>query len=331
MCPKRQENSEIICNFVPMKFEKPPLTYSEQIALLKKRGVIVEDEDKAAYQLANVSYYRLSAYMFPFKKNVGGHIIDEFRYGTTWKDIYRLYVFDRKLRLLIFDAIEKIEVAIRTQMVYILSHRYGAHWQDNESIYKPKRTIRLNDGTTKEVDVYGDIQRHIKEQLHNNQAEQFIEHYRNTYTDPENPPSWMCVEVMYFNQLSRIYSNLAERKDRVAIAQAFALPPDDFTSWLHTMNYVRNICAHHARLWNRDLKIVPSVLKFSKTKIWISNPDNVQRSKVYYFLCMINYMLQTVNVNSSFTKQLKDLLIEYKPKLSAMGFPENWSEEKMWQ
>ena len=100
-----------------MKFEKLPLTYKEQIALLKKRGVIVEDEDKAECQLMNVSYYRLSAYMFPFKKNVGGRIIDEFRYGTKWRDIYRLYVFDRKLRLLVFDAIEKIEVAIRTQMV----------------------------------------------------------------------------------------------------------------------------------------------------------------------------------------------------------------------
>ena len=314
-----------------MKYEKPPLTYQAQIELLKSRGVVFADEAKAAYQLANVSYFRLSAYMFPFKKNIGGKIVDEFRYGTTWKDIYDMYVFDRKLRLLVFDAIEKIEVAIRTQMVYILSHRYGSHWQDDEMIYKPKRTIRLNDESEKEIDVYGDIQKHINEHLHNNQAELFIEHYRDTYDDPVNPPSWMCVEVMYFNQLSRIYSNLEKRSDRAEIARSFALPPDDFTSWLHTMNYVRNICAHHARLWNRDLKIVPSMLKFSKTRIWISNPELVQRSKVYYFLCMINYMLQTVNVNSTFTLRLKELLREYKPKISAMGFPEKWEEEKIWQ
>ena len=136
---------------------------------------------------------------------------------------------------------------------------------------------------------------------------------------------------MYFNQLSRIYSNLDKRSDRAEIARSFDLPPDDFTSWLHTMNYVRNICAHHARLWNRDLKIVPSMLKFSKTKIWISNPESVQRSKVYYFLCMINYMLQTVNINSTFTLRFKELIREYGPKISAMGFPEQWDEEKIWQ
>lgn len=314
-----------------MKYEKRPLTFQEQVDLLKNRGVVFTDEAKAAYQLANVSYFRLSAYMYPFKKNVGGRIIDEFRYGTTWKQIYDLYVFDRKLRLLVFDAIEKIEIAIRTQMVYILSHRYGSHWQDNETIYKPKRTIRLNDNSEKEVDIYSDIQRHIYDQLHNNQAEQFIEHYKDKYTDPINPPSWMCVEVMYFNQLSRIYSELKERKDRADIARFFGLPPVIFASWLHTMNYVRNICAHHARLWNRDLKIVPSVLEFSKTKIWISNPNSVQRGKVYYFLCMVNYMLQTVNVNSTFTKQLKQLVAEYQPKISAMGFPEKWQEEKIWK
>ena len=313
-----------------MKYEKPPLTIQEQINLLKSRGVTFADEAKAQYQLENVSYFRLSAYMYPFKKNIGGEIVDEFRYGTTWKDIYDLYAFDRKLRLLVFDALEKIEVAIRTKMVYILSHKYGSHWQDIESIYKPKSIIRLNDGSEKEVYVYGDIQKHIAEQLNNNQAEQFIEHYRDTYSEPTNPPCWMCVEVMYFNQLSRIYSNLDLRADRSEIASLFALPPDILTSWLHTMNYVRNICAHHARLWNKDLKIIPAVLEFSKTKIWISNPKTVQRSKVYYFLCMINYMLQTVNINTSFSKRLKELLEEYKPKISAMGFPEKWKEEKIW-
>lgn len=314
-----------------MKFDKPPLTYQEQISLLKSRGLQFADEAKASYQLSNVSYFRLSAYMFPYKKNMGGTIVDEFRYGTTWKDIYDLYVFDRKLRLLIFDAIEKIEVAIRSQMAYILSHKYGSHWQDESSIYNPPHDVTLRDGTLKHIDVYEEIQRHIHEQLHNNQAELFIEHYRDTYTEPANPPSWMCVEVMYFNQLSRICSNLKERKDIVAIANAFALPPTEFLSWLHTINYVRNICAHHARLWNRDLKVTPAMLKFSKTKEWISNPETVQRSKIYYFLCMVNYLLQTVNPNTSFSLRLKELLREYRPKLSAMGFPDNWEKEKIWE
>lgn len=119
--------------------------------------------------------------------------------------------------------------------------------------------------------------------------------------------------------------------DKVAIAKHFSLPPDEFISWLHTINYVRNICAHHARLWNREIKIVPSVLRFSRDKIWISNPGQAKRSKIYYTLCMINYLLQSVNPNSSFSERLKSLISEYSPKLSAMGFPENWEREEIWK
>ena len=134
----------------------------------------------------------------------------------------------------------------------------------------------------------------------------------------------MCVEVMYFNHLSRICNYLKNRSDVVGIASYFHLPPKTFNSWLHTINYVRNICAHHARLWNRDFNIVPEKLDFSKTLVWISNPETAKRGKLYYFLCMLNYILQTINPGTSLTQRLKDLIAEYHPKISAMGFPENW-------
>lgn len=314
-----------------MKFDKPPLTYREQISLLKSRGLIFEDEPKAELQLANVSYFRLSAYMLPFKKEIDSKIINEFQNGTSWKTIYNLYVFDRKLRLLVFDAIEKIEVALRCQLVSVLSLKYGSHWQDKATILKEPYMLALNNGGKKLVNIYADIQSHLAEQLLSHQAELFIKHYRETYDSPKNPPAWMCVEIMYFNQLSRICSNLRERADRVAIAKHFSLPPDEFISWLHTLNYVRNICAHHARLWNREIKIVPSILKFSKEKIWIKEPRQTKRSKIYYTLCIINYMLQSVNPDSSFSLRLRELIVEYSPETSAMGFPENWESEKIWK
>ena len=98
------------------------------------------------------------------------------------------------------------------------------------------------------------------------------------------------------------------------------------------MNYIRNICAHHARLWNRDMNIVPEKLLFSKSLVWISNPDTAQRSKIYYFFCMLNYLLQTANPTSTFKQRLTELLEEYKhvDSLSAMGFPEHWKDEKIW-
>ena len=314
-------------------FNKPPLTYEKQVELLLSRGLIVTDRKRAERHLANISYYRLSAYMLPYKKKEDGIIIDAFKEGTTWDDIYYLYVFYRKLRLLVFDAIERLEVAIRTQIIYQLSHKYGSHWQDNAHIFNPPREVTLRDGRTITIDVYREIQSHIKEQLHSNRAEVFIQHYHNKYGTPENPPSWMSVEIMYFNHLSKICTGLKNRADINGIASYFALPPKTFCSWLHTMNYVRNICAHHSRLWNRDLNIVPEKLSFSKRLVWISNPDTAKRSKTYYFFCMITYMLQVANPTSQFKSKLKELLEEYKNViiLDSMGFPQGWEEEKMWE
>ena len=314
-------------------FNKPPLTYEKQVELLLSRGLIVTDRKRAERHLANISYYRLSAYMLPYKKKENGIIIDAFKEGTTWDDIYDLYVFDRKLRLLVFDAIERLEVAIRTQIIYQLCHKYGSHWQDNAHIFNPPREVTLRDGRKITIDVYREIQSHIKEQLHSNRAEVFIQHYHSKYDTPENPPSWMSVEIMYFNHLSKICTGLKNRADINGIASYFALPPKTFCSWLHTMNYVRNICAHHSRLWNRYLNIVPEKLSFSKRLVWISNPDTAKRSKNYYFFCMINYMLQVANSTSQFKTKLKELLEEYKNVISldSMGFPKGWEEENMWE
>lgn len=314
-------------------YNKPPLTYTEQVELLISRGLLVSDKKRAERHLSNISYYRLSAYMRTYKQATNGALLDDFTPGTTWDMVYNLYVFDRKLRLLVFDAIERLEVAIRTQIIYQLSHKYGSHWQDDKNIFNSPKTITLRDGSKVVKDVYVDIQRHIKEQLNNNKAEEFIQHYCRKYDSPENPPSWMSVEVMYFNHLSRICTELKNRSDKTEIARYFSLPPDIFCSWLHTINYVRNICAHHARLWNRGLDITPKELKFSRMRVWISKPDTVERRRIYYFLCMLNYLLQTINPTSTFKQRLKALLEEYSEIVStdAMGFPHDWVNEKIWE
>lgn len=317
-------------------FSKPHKTVAEQVALLQSRDLIIDNPQRAIRHLSNISYYRLSAYMLPYKVVENGRYINSFKKGTKWEQIYDLYVFDRKLRLLIFDAVERIEIAIRTQIIYQLSLKYGPHWQDMPEIFEIK-TYERKDGEEVTVDVFKAIQKHIKEQLSNNKAEVFIQHYAAKYSkhpgNPTNPPSWMCLEIMYFNQLSQICNNLKHRSDIVGIAKWFDLPPDQFCSWLHTINYVRNISAHHARLWNRDFNIVPMKLKFSKTKKWVSNPETVQRAKFYYFACMINYLLQTANPTSSFKTRLIALFDEYKHvvNIGYMGFPNNWKEENLWK
>ncbi|MGP1393400.1 MAG: Abi family protein [Candidatus Cryptobacteroides sp.] len=314
-------------------YTKPALTYQQQIDLLKSRNLLIDDEARVKRPLTNVSYYRLSAYMVPFRKAASdGTLTDEFCTGTSWDDVYALYKFDRKLRLLVFDAIERIEIALRTQLIYQLSHKYGSHWQNNAAILKP---ARFNPKTGKTYDVYKDIQHHINEQLTSNQKAQFIKHYLDTYDNPPTPPSWMSVELLYFSELSKICQNLVSRSDRTDISNAFKVKDEKtFCSWLHSINYIRNICAHHARLWNITLDITPSKYYNSSSLIWLSNDeiDKVQSSKLYYLLCVILYLLQTINPRSKFKQHFYDLLDEYKiVNVGYMGFPEGWKEHPLWE
>ena len=288
------------------KYTKPALDFQAQIELLKSRGLRIDDEKRAIRHLSNVSYYRLSAYMLPFKElDAQGEPTDTFIPGTSWDDIYNLYKFDRKLRLLVFDAIERIEIALRTQVIYQLSHKYGSHCQNTPNIFKP---ARKNHRTGKIYDVYGDIQNHINEQLSANNKVVFIKHYLSTYDDPPTPPSWMAVELLYFIELSKICQNLIKRSDRTSISKAFGIGDDDiFCSWLHTLNYIRNICAHHARLWNISLDITPSKYYNKTPKVWLTKDEveNAQSTRLYYTLCLILYLLQTVNPRTKFKMHFK--------------------------
>jgi len=313
------------------EYTKKPLTISEQVVLLENRGLIIEEKARAEHLLENISYYRLSAYMLPFKPDK--YKKDEcFAEGTMWDDVYNLYVFDRKLRLLIFDAIERIEISIRAQLINQLSLKYGSHWYDDPTIFDVKQKIDRKTGTLKVINVYNDVQKHIKEQLELSKSEMFIAHYKNTYDKPINPPSWMTLEVMYFKQLSMICESLTNKSDRTSISYFYDLPDNVFCSWLHTINYVRNLCAHHSRLWNRSMNIVPAKLGFSKKLKWIANPETVQRSKLYYVLCIIGYFLQTVNPTNNLKKKLNDLLNEF-PNVDCryMGFSINWETEDLWK
>lgn len=248
--------------------------------------------------------------------------------------IQALYVFDRKLRLLVFDAIERIEIGLRTQIIYQLSLKYGSHWHDRPEIFKCKSKYIKRTGRTINIDIFQVLQQHIQALLASNNAEVFIKHYKTQYDNPTTPPSWMSVETLYFSHLSQICENLRQRTDQTSIASHFDLPPAIFNSWLHTINYVRNICAHHGRLWNRTFKVVPEKLHQSKSNVknWITDPERAKRSKVYYFLCVVNYLLQTVNPTSDFKNRLIKLISDYpNVNLSEMGFPKHWQQEAMWK
>ena len=315
------------------KYSKPALTYDQQINLLKSRGLNIENPTRAKRHLSNVSYYRISAYMLPYKVMLAdGTVTDKFIEGTSWDDIYNLYKFDRKLRLLVFDAIERIEIALRTQIIYQLSHKYGSHWQDNSTIFRTS----YNAKTGKTYSVFKDIQAHTDEQLNTNREAQFIEHYINTYDDPPTPPSWMSIELLYFSELSKICQGLSSKQDIKDLAAYFGIHNEDvFCSWLHSINYVRNICAHHGRLWNINLAIQPAKYKSPKSGlIWLTKLEikTVKSSRMYYFLCVLLYLLQTINPRTKFRDHFRKFIQEYPDtNLRQMGFPEDWENHPLWK
>jgi abortive infection bacteriophage resistance protein len=310
-------------------YNKLPHSFTDQITLLKSRGLIIDDEPKALSYLQEISYYRLSAYFLPYQSAK-----DKFETNISFDQIIKTYSFDRELRLLIFDCIERIEVAIRTQFIYQMALFYNdSHWQDNQSLF----IIPYYNKIGNLINPFADFQAIISKAKTARTPETFIKHYINTYSKPANPPSWMCFELLTIGELSHIYRGLKNNADKKRIADFFEVHPTVFTSWLHTLTYVRNICAHHSRLWNRDLAIEPEKLLKPKGN-WIDRPFE-NNKRVFYFLCTLRYMLLRANPSNSMKQKLESLFNKYPTvPIKFLGIPSDgkgnlldWKNEPLWK
>jgi abortive infection bacteriophage resistance protein len=311
-------------------YNKNPLSFAQQLQKLKDRKLVIADDAKALHYLAQISYYRLSAYFLPYQQ-----VKDVFDAGTTFKQIIDTYSFDRELRLLVFDSIERIEVAIRTQIIYCMAtHHNNSHWQDDKNLFIKPFTIKA--GFT--IDPYTDFQNIISREKNKKRPEVFIKHYIDNYNTPSNPPSWMCFELLTIGELSKIYKGLKNKDDKKRIATKFDLHPTAFTSWLHSLTYVRNICAHHSRLWNKDLAVEPSRLE-KPVGDWLSDRYSNNNKRTFYLLSVIKYFLERVNPNNSLTEKLDTLFNKYpNVPVQYLGIPSNddgellnWKEEPIWK
>lgn len=297
-----------------MQFTKPPKKFEQQVALLESRGMVIDDSERAKRYLSHLNYYRLSAYWLPFEET---HFPHRFKEGTTFNTVLEHYIFDRELRLLLIDAIERIEVSLRTQWAYYLSHTYGPHahldrelhvsqrgrWEYGENITKLKNVVRQS-------------------------SEVFIRHF-DQY-DEELPPLWVVCEVMTLGELSRWYANLKQRKDRNAIAKIYGLDEKNLTSFLHHLSIVRNICAHHARLWNREFTFTWKLPQRKPPELY-NNFNPARRRRLYNTLVMIAYLMDAINANT-WKQRMNNLFISHpEVKCKHMGFPEDWQERAIWR
>ncbi len=295
-----------------MKFSKKPKTIADQVALSISRGLIIEDEAKAIHILSNISYYRLSAYFHSFQKY--GDPLHKYMPWATFKRVVDLYEFDRELRMITLDAIERIEIAIRCRLVFEYCIRYGNNWYEDTSFFTKGHAKLL-------ARVYEELAR---------SKELFIQHYYSKYSSPQHPPAWMAIEILSFGQLSILFKNLRSNDAKKAMAEYFGVGSPVLESWFEHLVYIRNICAHHSRLWNRSLTIKPTIPLKPKFQ-WISRQPS-KPDKVYVSMCIIAYLHRIITPKSIFKEKLVTLCERFfEININSAGFPDKWLQDSFWQ
>lgn len=298
-------------------FNKNALTIQQQIEQLIERGLIIKEEDQATHYLSHISYYRLAGYWWPMQSDKENHI---FKPNSRFADVIALYNFDRELRLLLFDVIEKIEISLRTKLIYHLSHEFDPWWFQNTSLFNDtSELIKTLSSFDEEIERSKDT---------------FVkEHKKKHKDDLRFPPSWKTLELTSFGSLSKLYGNLKNNiKSKDTIAAEYGTVNHTFLpSWLQSIAQIRNYCAHHSRLWNKNLPGKPKLLP-KPPNAWVANvPKENEYHMLYVHLCCMKYILNIVQPQNHFTARLANLFDKY-PNVDpeALGMKPDWQQEPLW-
>ena len=273
---------------------KKPATYAEQITQLKKHGCVIADENFCMNVLEEVGYYRLSAYFLPFKNDDGNYKI-----GTTFERVYNIYEFDRKLRNLIFSAIETIEVSLKSRLSYFHSFKYGSLGYLDENSFNQKHDAEKFKET-------------IDREIENNKKELFVKHHIENYDNKF--PLWVISELFTFGTLSYFYNDLT-----TADKKAFAgVHYKDMVSWLRCCTDLRNICAHYGRLYYRIFSAMPSGFNIK---------DSAKRRLWGAMLSLRELYPSTEKWNNEFLPAIEALFEKYTEDINLyhLAFPKDWA------
>jgi len=297
-------------------YTKPALTFAGQLHQLEQRGLQIDDPARAAMYLERVGYYRLMGYLFPLRQPNSDHYVP----GATFETAAKRYEFDHALRLLVMEAICSIEVAVRTAVTYRIAHSYGAFGHT-----LPANVARPAEWHTNWLaNVDAEVGR---------ARETFLDHYQDHYDDPAYPrvPIWMASEVMSLGTLSKLVSALHPAETR-AIAMEFDLPGPVFANWLHALSVVRNVAAHHGRLWNRVFGVAAiRPKKGAFQHMAAMYPFN----RMYFMLQALRWLLKASVADADawrdrVTAHLRTLLVT--PELeTSMGALPHWDAHPAWR
>ncbi len=295
-------------------FEKVAKTWPEHVAILKSRGMSFDDGDEAAFFLQHINYYRLGAYWLPFVRDHASHTFHD---GVHFRDVLNLYRFDRQLRLLLLDAIERVEISVRCNWAYQMAHHYGPHAHLNQTIVTNRDNWRKN-----VAKLLNDV---------SGPKEVFLIHHCQSYSEAL-PAIWVVCEIMTLGQLSSWYKSLGPKHVRSAISGTYDLDETVLESWLHHLSIVRNICAHHSRLWNREFAVRAAGPKAKPRGLvdqWAKEPQ--KSNKLYNTLVILAHFMDTISPGHHWRRSVKELIAEFDIDVSVMGFPCDWQQFAIWQ
>ena len=290
-------------------FKKPAISIPDQIALLEKRGLAVDDKKLAEHYLTYIGYYRLSGYWRYFT-DVGDPKREKFYSGVTFQKVLDLYTFDRKLRTLLMDALERIEIAFKATVSHEGAMLKGPSWLCDPS----------NFGHALHGSVLADIDLAIGKDKDKHQH-LFINHFYSSYSD-ERPPCWMVFEAQSFGAVSRTFK--ASRGEiQTAVAKHFGVHRSVLESWMHSLAFARNVCAHSGRLCNRTFTIKPKMPHTFRAE---GAPD-----RLYAICCIIHHLMKMISDGTKWSDRLKALVAERgECTLESMGFPKDWETNEFW-
>lgn len=292
-------------------FDKKPLTIPELIQKLANKGLVIENDARTQKYLRDIGYYRLVGYGLAFEQYHEGQRLGKYQQHTHFKQLLNAYIVDRKLRLLVLAAIERIEVAVRSIIIQTLCEKYqSAHWYLEPTLFKSSVNFS-HENLLKEI-ARITRKKAAKDSEQDKGRELFIRHYYQRYTTPDYPPSWMLAEVLSLGSWSKIYEHLAISKDRKNIAKQLDLSPITLESWLHSLVIVRNICAHHGRLFARKLTMPPK--KDKKLPLQKNNA-------VFNFICILAWLMKEISPTTQWLNEITNLFTELESDLKYYGLP----------
>lgn len=322
-------------------YNRPWKGFEEQLGLLKSRGMNMPDEAWATAWLQRTGYYRLSAYWYPFRvfrheQDASSGAIqtvrtDDFVADTAFSDAVGLYLFDRKLRVLLADALERIEVSLRVQIAYRLgkADTFAHLHEDN---FHP--TFRDRQEPRSGLTVFAAWQNKYQG-LVQRSKEDFVKHYREKHGP--DMPIWVAIEVWDFGAVSQLLA-MMKVPDKQAIAAHYGVTDwKAFASWVRALSYLRNLVAHHSRVWNRNMVSEPKMSSGGQPA-WCAKfagkPDLL--AKPFVYLAIVRHMVEVICPGSQWHQRLADHLLEFpvqaserKLSVSAMGAPDGW--EAWWR